>query len=136
MSTISPELNELLTEWAHSEQQAKIWSDREKALREQIFHMCFPTPLPGTKDNKLKLPLGHTLVGDYRLNYSVDRAALETLRGDAAALPIIEQIVTYRPEVSGSKFRSLTDNEKAVAAQFVTEKPGTPGLEIKIYKRG
>lgn len=130
---ISEDFSQLLTAWHHAEEQAKIWSDREKELRVAIFGNAFKDPKPGT--NKFKLPYGKTLVGDYRLNYTVDKPVLETLRNDAEALPIIDAVISYRPEVKGGAFRALTDNEKAIAAQFITEKPGTPGLEIKTYKR-
>lgn len=130
------DLDKDLSEWKKAEQQAKQWADRELELRNKIFARCFPNPVPGTKENKFKLPLGYTLVGDYRLNYKVDRALLNAAMAEPEIRPIIDEIITFDPRVSGSKFRGLSDNERKMISAMITETPGTPALEIKQYKRG
>ena len=119
-------LTELLTEWHEAVAKSEEWATKEKALRVQIFAVAFPEPTIGK--NKIHLPHDMALIGDYRMNYRIDRAGLE-----AAAVPseLLESVVNYRPEIRAGAWRELSDQDRLLFADFVTETPGTPGLEIK-----
>lgn len=117
-----------LTAWHEAKTAADHWTARERTLRAEIFQAAFPKPVYGT--NKIKLPHDMALVGDFRINYKIDRAGLE------AASPLIpaetlDAVINYRPEVRDGAWRKLTGEERKLFAPFITETPGTPGLEIK-----
>jgi ATP-dependent helicase YprA (DUF1998 family) len=117
-----------LTEWYTLAQQVVALADQEKALRKEIFDLAFPKPKPGTS-NRFPLGFGKDLQADYRLNYKVDKEAMAEARANIPE-DVFNEVIKFRPEVSGSKYRGLSDNMKGVFAGFITETPGTPGLEI------
>lgn len=119
-----------MAEWHEATNQLAHWKEQENALRLEIFNWAFPTPVKG-KGNKTKITHGMALIGDYRLNYKIDRSELDMALKDEAIEPIIREIVTFDPKVSGSKFEGLSDNEKKTVAPLITVTPGTPGLELK-----
>lgn len=122
-------LDAKLTQWHEAEQQLNFWKQRENELRKEIFEAMFPDPKKGM--NKTKIDHGMALIGDYRLNYKVDKAVLDVLLQDKEVEPIVRQVITFDPRCSGSKFEDLSDNEKKALGSLITVTPGTPGLEIK-----
>lgn len=121
-------INDLLTEWADAKRNADAWTVREKALRNEIFTLAFPTPIPGT--NKVRIDFGMALIGDYRINYQIDKAAMEASRGFIPG-EVFDSVINFRPEVRDGAWRKLSDENKKLFGPFITEKPGTPGLEVK-----
>ncbi len=122
------ELDKLLTDWVKAEANATHWAQEELTLRKKIFEGNFKNPVAGM--NKLKIGHGMALIGDYRLNYTIDKAVLEESRGFIPAA-LLDEIISYRPEVKGGAFRKLSADDKKHFAAIITEKPGTPGLELK-----
>lgn len=122
------ELDILLTKWHEAEAQAASWKAVELELRNQIFNSKFPHPKRGM--NKTRIGHGMALIGDYRLNYTIDKAALEESKG-FIPIDVFEAVISYKPEVKPGGFNALTDEQKKLFGSVITEKPGTPGLEIK-----
>lgn len=129
MTTEKFDLDKALTDWHEAVQKKNHWETREKELRVAIFNAMFPDPKKGM--NKLKIDHGMALIGDHRLNYKIDKASLDAALQDKELEPIIREIVTFDPKVSGSKFENLGDNSKKMVGPLITVTPGTPGLEIK-----
>ena len=129
---IDPELNDLLTRWVAADKAATQWTAIEKELRQAIFNRCFPEPADGT-GNLFRLPFDKTLVGDYRINYTVDRGLLDAIMKDAGSniKPLVEQIIAFEPRVKPGEVKKLSDEEKLLVAPLLTAKPGLPGLEFK-----
>ena len=121
-------LDKLLTQWHEAVQQADHWKIKEMALRKQIFDGMFIDPKVGT--NKIKIAHGMALIGDYRINYKIDKPALEASRGFIPA-NILDDIISYRPEVRDGAWRKLDDEGKKLFGGVITETPGSPGLELK-----
>lgn len=128
-NTIPATLDDQITAWVEAEKAKVFWEQREKELRLHIFASNFASPTPGM--NKVKIGHGMALVGDYRLNYKVDKPLLTELLKEPVTAGVFDEILTYKPEVSGSKFRKLDDDRKRLVAPAITETPGTPGLEVK-----
>lgn len=125
----SPISSELLTAWHNASEQASRFALLEKQLRNEIFTLAFPNPTPGT--NKVRIGHGMALVGDYRMNYKIDRPLLEAMQKEPTIAPIIHEIVTYRPEIKEGAWKALPQESKLLVAAAITQTPGTPGLEIK-----
>lgn len=122
------ELDALLTRWHEAGKNAAAWSEIELKLRNQIFAMMFPNPERGT--NKARINHGMALVGDYRINYKIDKAALEATRSIISPA-IFDAVISYRPEVKAGGWNKLGEDDKKLFGPVITETPGTPGLEIK-----
>lgn len=121
-------LDVLLTDWHEAEKQKNYWVEKERILRQQIFERAFAQPKIGT--NKVRISHGMALIGDYRINYRIDQAALEASRGFIPP-ETFDAVVNYRPEIRNSAYRKLEPKTQLLFSPFVTETPGTPGLEIK-----
>ncbi|QJD54376.1 hypothetical protein [Aminobacter phage Erebus] len=122
------ELDRLLTEWHAAVQNANHWTAKEMELRKQIFNGMFINPVVGT--NKVKIAHGMALIGDYRMNYKIDKAVMEESRG-FIPVHLLEAVISYRPEVKAGGWKKLSDEEKKHFGAFITETPGSPGLELK-----
>lgn len=130
MST-DDEIANLLNEWYPLRDQLEIVKTREMELRKQIFALAFPEPEFGT--NKRKISHGMALIATHKANYKIDRPALETTLQNAGdnERALIDSVISYRPEVKDGAFRKLETDDANVIAQFVTQSPGSPTLEIK-----
>ena len=130
-ATAAPILNldAMITEWYELAEKLNPLIQRERELRTAIFKQAFPEPNRGT--NKVRISHGMALVGDYRLNYTVDRPLLQEKLNDPAIAPIIHEIINFSPLVREGAFYKLSDEDRSLVADMITEKPGTPGLEIK-----
>lgn len=129
---LDADLNDLLTRWVAADQEATKWTAIEKQLRQSIFNRCFPEPADGT-GNLFRLPFDKTLVGDYRINYTVDRGLLDVIMKDATSnvKPLVEQIIAFEPRVKPGELKKLTDDDRLLVAPLLTARPGLPGLEFK-----
>lgn len=130
MDPASPEFSLLLEKWHEAEANAAHWKEEENALRIKIFGEAFGDEPKAGKDNKIRLPYDMALIGDYRINYTIDQAALDTSRQliDPA---VFDSVISYRPSVKAAAFRDLDDDTRRPFTNFITAAPGTPGLEIK-----
>lgn len=128
MTEATKSIAELLSEWYEAKQQADAWKVKELELRNAIFKAAFPNPTFGT--NKIKIEHGMALIGDYRMNYRIDRPAMEESRG-FIPVDMFDSVISYRPEVKAGGWNKLDDENKKLFGTFITETPGTPGLEIK-----
>lgn len=129
---MSDQLTTLLDQWDHANKQASHWKTEEMRLRKLLFGTAFPD----AKDRgtyKFRLPYEMALIGEFKLNYSVDRAALEeTLKiaGDNERA-VIDSVISYSPKVKEAAFEKLSVDDQKIFGEFVTIKPGAPALEIK-----
>lgn len=133
---LSAKLNTLLTEWTAAESAASLATAKEKELRQQIFDLCFPAPVKGS-GNQYHLPFDRTLVGDFRTNLSADKEMALAILADKKSniRPIVEKVIKWKPEVSKAEFSALSDEERNLLGDLITEKPGLPALEIKVTSK-
>lgn len=124
-------LNDLLSDWHLAKKNAEFFAAEEVKLRKQIFGQEFPDPKRGT--NKKKIDHGMALIGDYKLNYTPDRAGLEAAISAATGNErgVIDSVISYSPKVKEAAFEALDDEAKKIVAPFITVKPGLPSIEIK-----
>lgn len=123
------DLDDLITEWHKIKSELDHLVLKERELRTELFKRAFPKPTRGT--NKIKISHGMALIGDYRLNYTVDRAILDDHLQNPEIAPIIHEVINFQPMVREGAFYKLGDNSRKLIADMITEKPGLPGLEIK-----
>jgi len=137
-TTKQKSINELLDEWFPIAKQLDDLAMKEKELRNLIFARAFPSPVSGT--NKVKIDHGMALIGDYRINYKIDQPAMEATLSELRSTPgphfdaqvaLIENLIKYRPEVRTGEFKKLDKEGHKLVGSFITQTPGTPGLEVK-----
>lgn len=121
-----------------SEESAKLRA-QEMELRREIVDEFFTDAGEGT--STISLDYGKALKVNKTITRSVDAAQLEALKvlaheqGKTSVLVAIDTLFTYKPSLSVSEWKELTDDERKVFAEIVTEKPGAPSLSIETPKR-
>lgn len=126
---------QLTTEWWAASQALDTLKVRELALRVELFKRQFPSPVEGSAENKVPLGGGYILQADHKINRNVDEAVVSALMKGDNTRPLAEKVFRYKPELVLKAFRDLSDEEKKIVADAVTEKPGTPALKIVLPKR-
>lgn len=124
--TSPSELQEAIAEWKRIKDWMEIAKPREMELRRMIANHFFADPREGTQTAQVdvgEIIFQAKLVSDY--NYKVDDAKAREV---CAELPA--GLVKWKPELSVSEYRKLTDEQKLLAGQCLTITPGAPKLEI------
>jgi hypothetical protein len=126
---IAEELYTKIGRWNELQAQLVTIKDQEMKLRREIFAACFPAPTEGT--NKLELPEGWTMKATYKLNRSLDEAALPAVLAELRKHKVnTEELVSYKPSLSLSAYKKLDPRWVAILDQVVTTTPGAPTLEL------
>jgi len=132
---------EHLKEWYALKQQLDELKGKEVVMRQFICAGMFPNPEEGTNTKPLNDGTGAVAKMQHVINRTVQEEALEELDKALAAdsnLPKLDltKLVRWKPEVAIKEYRTLTDEERHLFDQVLVIKPGMPGLEIMIPKRG
>jgi hypothetical protein len=124
----------LLNEWYELQETLKVQKAHEMELRLKIFGEFFPEPEEGT--NNFELPEKWVLKGKRTINRNVDIAAFTALRPALEEAGIrVAEIVEFKPALSISQYRKLTDEQVHLVDQFLIIKDGAPALEIVLPKK-
>lgn len=132
MSENITEIERLLNEWYAAKKQLDHFKVEEMRLRKEVFDLAFPSPKLGT--NKIKLNHDMALVGEFKLNYRIDKPALLSMRSEPNIAPLLDEVIDYRPEVRGGAFEKLPTPDKNLLSGCITSAAGSPSLEIKSAK--
>lgn len=131
-----------LETWYRLQQELGKLKTQEALLRRRIFDAYFPTPAEGVNKVELNDGTGAELKGTHKIQRDVDQGAYDAYRTDQkkegsnlVQLPMIDDLVKWKPEVVLSEYRKLTDEERMAFDQCLIIKPGSPSLEISIPKR-
>ena len=124
-----------LQRWEALAEQASMLRVQELALRKELVARLFVDPKEGT--NSLTLPtFGWKLVMQHVITRTVDVATLTASKEALRAAEIsVDALIRYKPELSVSAFRKLTDEQHKLFDNVLVSKPGCPSLEIKQAKR-
>jgi hypothetical protein len=130
-----------LAEWYQLKAELGRIKSKEALLRSRIFKFYFPVPTEGTNSADINDGTGAVVKGTHVINRSVDIGALDALKeqqkveGSNAPKINLDELVKWKPEVSISAYRELTEEEQHFFDQCLIIKPGSPQLEITIPKR-
>jgi len=132
---------EHLKEWYALKQQLDELKGKEVVLRQFIVAGLFPDPVEGVNTHPLNDGTGAVAKATHVINRSVQVEPLEELRKSLETdnnLPKLDldKLVRWKPEVATKEYRTLTDEERHLFDQALVIKPGMPGLEIMIPKKG
>jgi hypothetical protein len=146
-----------LKQWYLLHEQLGKLKSAEALLRGRIFKGMVKDPKEGTNTVPLNDGTGAVLKAQHVINRSVDVGTLDALRkaqADALAmqqqpstvaaegvvppnapkLPF-DELIKWKPELSITKYKELTAEERMYFDQCLVIKPGSPQLEIVIPKR-
>lgn len=127
-------LFEEISEWNNVAKKLAPLVAQEKALRKKLFEKYFTNPREGT--NAITLGFGKELKLKHTINRKLDEAALDAAAVQKLIDPdLVSEVVKYKPSVSVSGWKALTDEQRAKFKDIVTEEPGSPALEIFTPKR-
>lgn len=122
------ELDSRIAEWKTLTAWLAVAKEREPALRKEIAEAIFAGPFKeGTATTSLDTDstcYKAKLVSKF--NYKVDEAKARELNAPA---------IKWKPELSITEYRKLTDAEKNIANQCLTITPGAITLEIEAVKK-
>lgn len=134
---VKPISEKEVAEWYALQGRIKVDTAREKILRARLFKGLFPAPHEGTNTTPIG-EFGWVVKGDYKLNRKIDEGALNAnikrLR-EEFAIPV-DTLIKYKPELSVSAYRKLTEEQVKQFDNVLIVSEGLPGLEIVLPKKG
>lgn len=120
---------EKLRLWAEAKDKLEEVKALEGKLRKELFDQAFPEANEGT--NTEELPGGWKIKGIFKVNYTVDEAALpEVLKQLTAHEVVVDNLVSYKPSLKVGEFKKLPENLQILMGTALTIKPGAPTLEL------
>lgn len=118
-----------LKDWTEASEQLAIWKAKEISLRNELFEEGFKDPEEGVND--LELPGGWVLKATHKINRTLDEASLPAaLEKLAAHGGKPDLVVKWKPDLSVSEYRKLTEAQAQILEEAMTIKPGTPSLKL------
>lgn len=106
----------------------------ETELRNDLAARVFPNAVEGA-GNKAPIENGHILQMTRKVNRSVNQAAAQEMMDGDNTRAIAEQIFKVKYDLKLAAYKALSDEDKLLAADAVTEKDGLPVIEVKKPKR-
>lgn len=114
--------------------RAKRLVDHEMDVRKNLAAALFPTPKEGA--NKVVLSNGIIVKYTHQIDRKLDEGVLKVNADLYKAAQInVDNIIRTKPELRVKEWRELSDEQKLVFADAITEKPSTITLEVVLPKR-
>lgn len=127
--TTDPTFLAKLQEWQAIPAQIAALQAQERKLREELFSSAFPTPKEGT--NNAALPGGWRFKGEFKINRSIDKAALPAVLDAIRKVGFNpDPLIEYKPELVAKEYKALPDNIRHMFDSALTIKPGLPQVEL------
>lgn len=117
--------------WYDMQQKLAALKASEMLLRTKIFRGLFTEPKEGV--NTHDLSDGWVLKGTYVITREIDLTALSAYREEFAAQGIVsDELVNYKPSLSVSSYKTLTEEQKKLFDNALIIKPGSPSMKIEL----
>jgi hypothetical protein len=121
-------------------QRLQVWFEQSKQLaelktseilaRKELANFYFAKPQKGV--NRLDLGGGFDLKLDYGFDYTVDEAALDSVKAsDVKRLKLpMDDLIVYKPVLSLREYNKLNAEQKKFVDEFIDAKEKSPQLHI------
>jgi len=128
--TYSPDqLLVLLQAWWQDQQQLATLKTREVLRRKEVADLYFTEPKEGV--NRVDIGGGFDLKMEHKFNRSVDEQVLDSLTSKLRKSKVeVDELFTYKPTLSISAYRKLTDEQRQLVDECLVIDVGTPALSI------
>ncbi len=130
----SASLIKKLAAWHDLKARAAELGAQEVALRKELFGEAFPQPEEGSKYNKLDLPDGYMLQGDYKINRKIDEAALGEVQKQMDQV-MFNRAICFKPKLNKAGFKDIPEDQRTILSAAIIATPGTPSLEVVQKKK-
>lgn len=141
--TPDEEFNSDSAEWM--ELTAKMAADkvREIELRNRLISKVFKSGNIPVGTTNVVLPKGWVLKVQGKVNVKVDESLVgetkalleEKVKSGEISAFSFDEVIRYKPELSLTGFKMLTDEQKHILRHCLEEKPGQASIEITKPKR-
>jgi len=121
-----------LENWFELSTNLAVIKEKEMELRKRIFRFYFINPKEGV--NTAELDYDCKIKGTRKINRKVLEKELTAYGSEIVKAGIPVDVIRWIPELSVSKYKALSDEQKKVFDQCLEIKDGAPELEIKIPK--
>ena len=122
---------QLVAQWQTAEERLRMYKNLEAQLRQQIIDEVFTSSSDEGTDT-IELNRGYKLVSRKSLAYSL-KGPGEVVADAVSELP--NDLVRWKPELSVSVYRTLSEEQKAQLNPVLEIKPARPTLEIREPKQ-
>lgn len=139
-------LENLLNGWTHHSSEAAKHQTEEKRLRAEIITLLYGEDPQLAEGSGNKVDVGHSFILQITqpITRKVDAGALDSMGSafaddeeeQARVSGIIDKIIESKPSLSVSAWKHLSDEERLLFADVVTESTGTPSAKLVQPKRG
>lgn len=129
----------MLNDWYELSEQAAVLKAKENEARRALVAKFFPDAKEGV--NTLSIAYGKVLKANVPVTRTVDDPQLEALKklatseGRVSVLSLCDTLFTYKPSLAVGEWKDLSDDERKLFADVITEKPGMPSLSIETPKK-
>ena len=106
----------------------------EAALRNDLFARVFTKPKEGA-GNKAELPGGYIMQATHKINRKVDQVETQKLFDGDNTKDLAAGVFKATYSLKLAAFKALSDADKLLFSEAVTEKPGMPTVVFKQPKR-
>jgi len=122
--------DQLLEDWNKAKAAKRAWEAEERRLRGLVVEGAFGDKLKEGA-NKFTLADGRVIKVTGKINRTIDATALTALSPKLRELGVdVEELVRFKPELKVGPFRKLAGEGGDLFRSIVTEKEGTPEVEI------
>ncbi len=126
-------LKPALDEWRSLVEWIEKAKPREMELRRTLAEVFFPNPVEGV--NRIITEDGFEFTLEHKINRTIDEAALAPVMAELPESSPFRNpgvLITWKPVLVLGGLRVMPDEERKIFSQAMTEKPGTPSLEVEI----
>lgn len=117
----------MLDEWIAVKTDLDRLKKREANLRQKLVEGAFPNPIEGV--NQVQLDDGTILKATHKINRTVDESCLQAVKEKLPAEKAVN-LVTFKPQLSLTQYRKLTDEERKIFDSALIIRPGSTTLEV------
>lgn len=120
-----------IAQWEQAKVALGLAKSKEALLRARVFGACFPDPKEGT--NKFPLANDYILNATHVISREIDVAVLKSSTPMLQEKQIpVDALITYKPSLVMSEYRTLTDEERQIFDIVLIVKPGSPQMSIEL----
>jgi hypothetical protein len=115
----------------------------EAVARSRVRDLLYPDGWDWEGTDKYQLPGGWVLEFKRTINVGIDKAQLPSIKEAIEALPVDPDsgecasmdAISYRPDLSMSKYRDMRPDAKKLLSEALTFTPGSPGIKTEPPKQ-
>lgn len=124
-----------INDWQYAQQKARQWRETEMSLRAEVMAIAWPAYANAPTAGTVYADIANGYKIKYEQTFSYNLKDTPTLKVEQVLDNHFEPLaadllVRWKPELSVSNYKKLTDAEQRYFAPVLTIKPDAPKLEL------